>query len=85
MTKRECAIVQAYTGFVMLAGKDVWYFLKYIQELISRPVWTHELINETVRRMVEERAKPDFIELCRTAVDDRAPTDAEREAAPWQK
>ena len=69
MTKRECAIVQAYTGVVMLAGENLGYFYKYIQELMGYPVWTHELADEDVWRTIQERAKPDFLELCRTAVD----------------
>ena len=69
MTKRECAIVQAYTGVVMLAGENLGYFYDYIMELMGRPLWTHEFADENVARTIKERAKPDFIELCRTASD----------------
>ena len=69
MTKRECAIIQAYTGVCMLAGENLGVFYDYIQELMGRPVWTHELADENVVKTIKERAKPDFIELCRTAVD----------------
>ena len=69
MTKRECAIVQAYTGVVMLAGENLGYFYDYIMELMGYPVWTHELVDVSVVRKIQELARPDFIELCRTAVD----------------
>lgn len=69
MTKRECAIVQAYTGICMLAGDDLGYFYEYVQELMGGPLWTHELADKHVVGTIKERARADFIELCRTAVD----------------
>lgn len=43
MTKQECAIVMAYTGKCMLAGEDFNIFHKYVENIMNRPVWTHEL------------------------------------------
>ena len=40
MTKREAAIVSAYTG-VLIGDFDEVH--KYIEELLGRPVFTHEL------------------------------------------
>ena len=71
MTKRECAIVQAYTGVVMLTGDDLGYYFDYIHKLLGYPVWTHELADVSVVRKIQELARPDFKELCRTAVDVR--------------
>lgn len=65
MTKRECAVIMTYTGVVMLTGDDSKYFYQYIAELMGRPVYTHEI--HTLADDLKEKAKPDFIRLCREA------------------
>ena len=70
MTKRECAIVMAYTGICMCAGENLKYFYKYVSELMGRPVYTHELA--ALADEIKERAKDDFIKLCRTAGESEA-------------
>ena len=69
MTKQECAIVMAYTGKCMLAGDDLGIYYKYIAELLCGPVYTHELADIEVVEEIKEKAKPDFIKLCREAKD----------------
>lgn len=70
MTKRECAVIMTYTGAVMLTGDDLQYFYEYIAELMGRPVFTHELA--ALADDLKEKAKPDFIRLCREAVQDES-------------
>lgn len=67
MTKHECAVVMAYTGVCMLTGDSQKHFYKYVAKLIGRPVYTHEMpgLAETIK----EKAKQDFLELCRTATE----------------
>ena len=60
MTKRECAIVSAYTG--ILCG-DFNEFHKYVEELLGRPVWTHEFANEELVQRIKELSKDDFCNL----------------------
>lgn len=60
MTKRECAIVSAYTG--IMCG-DFDEFHKYIEELLGRPVWTHELANKDLWQNIKELSKEDFCNL----------------------
>lgn len=67
MTKRECAIVTAYTGIVMLTGNDLGIYYKYVEEKIGRPVYTHEMYEFADE--IKEKSKADFIELCRTSRD----------------
>ena len=66
MTKRECAIVTAYTGVAMVEGEDLDLYYQYIADLFGRPVYTHEIpfLAEEIKR----RSTPDFIALCREAV-----------------
>lgn len=70
MTKRECAVIMTYTGAWMLTGDDLQYFYEYIAELMGRPVFTHELA--ALADDLKEKAKPDFIRLCREAVQDES-------------
>ena len=60
MTKRECAIVSAYTG--ILCG-DFNEFHKYVEEKMGRPVWTHEFANKTLWEVIRELSKEDFCNL----------------------
>ena len=65
MTGRECAIVEAYTGYAMCCGDNRREIYKYVSELLGRPVYTHEFA--TLAQKIHKLAKPDFVELCRTA------------------
>lgn len=64
MTDRERAIVMAYTGIVMLSGEKFSIFHKYVEEIMGRPVWTHEMGIELIAEEIKAKAKPDFLELC---------------------
>ena len=67
MTKRECAIVEAYTGYVMLIGEDTSEFYKYIAEKMHRPVYTHEMASKEIQKQIKMVSREDFIDLCRSA------------------
>lgn len=60
MTQRECAIVSAYTG--ILCGKFEWLH-GYIEEILGRPVWTHELASKELSEQIKELSKADFCAL----------------------
>ena len=60
MTKQEAAIVGAYTGFLL---GDFGEMHAYIERLLGRPVFTHELANPVLLDQIRELAKPDFIAL----------------------
>lgn len=68
MTKRECAIVTAYTGYCMLQGNDLGELYEYVEEKIGRPVFSHEFY--TLADEIKEKSKDDFLELCRNATDE---------------
>ena len=65
MTDNERAIIMAYTGVCMLAGDKLDIFYKYIEELLERPIWTHELGIKEIQDEIKERSKSDFLALCR--------------------
>ena len=61
MTHREKVIISAYTGVLMCNFGDVH---EYIEKILGRPVWTHELADEKVWNEIKEASKSDFIALC---------------------
>lgn len=70
MTDKEKAIVMAHTGICMLAGDKFQIFHKYVEDIMGRPVYTHELANKAVEDEIKEKAKDDFIALCANESDD---------------
>lgn len=64
MTDREKAIVMAFTGTVMLTGDKFDIYHKYIQDIMGRPIWTHELAEESVVTDIKNRSHEDFIKVC---------------------
>lgn len=70
MTDREKAIVMAYTGVTMLSGEKFSIFHKYIEDIMERPVFTHELGSELVWEQIKEKSRADFLKLCEEAEND---------------
>lgn len=58
MTKREAAIVSAYTGYLIGEFSD---FQAYAEEILGRPVFTHELPN--IADELKEKSKKDFMSI----------------------
>jgi hypothetical protein len=68
----------------MLTGEEFNEFHKYVEYIMGRPVWTHELANEEVKNEIIENSKDDFLDLCKEAVtdgwvkcEDRLPEDSQ--------
>ena len=68
MTDKEKAIIMAHTGICMLTGNKFQIFHKYVEDIIGRPIMTHEigLLADTIK----EKSKSDFIKLCETEDDE---------------
>ena len=62
MTDKEKAIVMAHTGICMLTGDKFQIFHKYVEDIMGRPIMTHELgwLADTIK----EKSKDDFLVLC---------------------
>ena len=60
MTLHEKVVLSAYTGILMCNMDEVH---KYIEKLLGRPVWTHELASETLWAQIKEKAKADFLKI----------------------
>ena len=70
MTKRDAAIIMAYTGYVTLQGENLVEYGRYVSEILGRPVFTHEI--PSLSDEIREKSKPDFIRLCESATDTKA-------------
>lgn len=57
MTKREAAIVSAYTGYLIGEFSD---FHAYAEEVIGRPIFTHEFSDTKVITEIKNKAEKDF-------------------------
>lgn len=66
MTHEERITVSIYTGVLMC---DFGSMHKRIEELLGRPVWTHELAKKELVEELKEKVKPDFMKLCEGAAD----------------
>lgn len=62
MTDKEKAIVMAHTGICMLTGDKFQIFHKYVEDIMGRPIMTHEF--GWLADMIKEKSKADFIALC---------------------
>lgn len=69
MTKRECAIISAYTEILMLKGNDLKYLYDYLSGIIGRKIYTHE-IPAVVSHFKNTVIQEDFLSLCKNAKDD---------------
>lgn len=58
MTKREAAIVSAYTGYLIGEFSD---FQVYAEEIIGRPIFTHEF--PSISDELKEKSKKDFMSI----------------------
>lgn len=61
MTDREKFIVMAYTGVSML---DFDKFHEQVEELMGRPVYSHEFALDLFTDELKEKVKPEFLKLC---------------------
>lgn len=65
MTLREAHIVSAYTKILM---SDFSSFHGFVEEVMGRPVWTHEF--PSIAEELKEKVKPMFLEICGNLVKD---------------
>jgi len=62
MTRRESAIISAFTG-ILCGPFDAMH--EYVEEILGRPVFTHEMGDKKVAEEIKKKSKADFIDICR--------------------
>ena len=61
LTRDQAAIIGVYTGISAGPFADVQ---KLAEDLLERPVFTHELANQDLCEKLKELVKPKFIQIC---------------------
>lgn len=67
MTKHEAIVISAYTGILMCDFGDMHEF---IEKIMGRPVWTHELGSDEMHERIKEKVKPEFLRICAEVTDE---------------
>lgn len=73
LTREQAAIIGAYTGFTCGPFEDIH---RKVEQVLGRPVWTHELASEKLCEEIREKLKPEFLAIC---PDRSSPLPLERE------
>lgn len=60
LTKEQAAVITAYTGYLLGSFNDAH---SYIEKLMDRPVFTHEMGSKEFMDELQLKAKADFIAL----------------------
>lgn len=66
MTKRESAIVGAYTG-ILCGPFEALH--EYVEEILGRPVFTHEMGSKAVADEIKEKSRSDFVAMAQSVVE----------------
>ena len=61
MTNRESVVISAYTGFMI--QNDFSKVHEYIEEILGRQVFTHELASKETHKEIQEKSKKEFIKI----------------------
>ena len=61
MTREEAILLSAYTGFLL--APDFSEVHKFCEDTLGRPIWTHEFADRCVQKEIQEKLRPQIIEL----------------------
>lgn len=68
MTKKESLIISAYTGFMVC--KEFSDMHEFIEQVLERPVFTHEMGSELFLEEIQGALKPVLLELIKNIKED---------------
>lgn len=60
ITQREGAIISAYTGYLIGSFSAMH---EYVEEIIGRPILTHEFADKEFTKEIHNKSKDDFINI----------------------
>lgn len=61
LTREQAAIIGAFTGYACGPFEDIQ---RKAEEVLGRPVWTHELASEKLCDEIREKLKEQFLAIC---------------------
>ena len=62
MTHQEKLVVSAYTGYLMV---DYQEYLEFINAIMGRKIFTHELAREDIQSEIRGVLKEEFLRMCK--------------------
>ena len=81
MTREEAILLSAYTGF--LFAPDFSEVHKFCEDTLGRPIWTHEFADICVQKEIQEKLRPQIMELVQNIAALR-PVSRERVEKVWR-
>ena len=60
MTRREAAVITAFTGILIGSFSD---FHEYAESIMGRPIWSHEFGNKAFSAAIKEKSRSDFLAI----------------------
>ena len=61
MTREEAILLSAYTGFLL--APDFSEVHKFCEDTLGRSIWTHEFADSCVQKEIQEKLRPQIMEL----------------------
>ena len=84
MTREEAILLSAYTGFLL--APDFSEVHKFCEDTLGRPIWTHEFADSCVQKEIQEKLRPQIMELVQNiaALRPVSREQVERMRGEWQ-
>ena len=81
MTREEAILLSAYTGFLL--APDFSEVHKFCEDTLGHPIWTHEFADSCVQKEIQEKLRPQIMELVQNIATLR-PISRERVEKVWR-
>lgn len=66
LTREQAAIISAATGVLVGPFGDMH---EYVERIMGRPVWTHEMGDKETAKKIREAAMPDLLKICAEEIE----------------
>ena len=73
MNKQEAILVSAFTGFLLT--KDFSDVHKFCEDLLGRPIFTHEFAIRTIQEEIRRKCRPLILAMVENEIDTVHPTE----------
>ena len=72
MTRDEAILLSAYTGFLLVP--DFSEVHNFCEDALGRPIFTHEFADRDMQKEIQEKLRPQIMELIQNTTALRGPT-----------
>ena len=81
MTREEAILLSAYTGFLL--APDFSEVHKFCENTLGRPIWTHEFARPALQNEIQEKLRPQIMELVQS-ISALRPVSREQVEKAWR-